>query len=189
HRRNVSINLPIRPISFQPGSTQRFQPHSSAPSALTPKTRTDETSPATQIEVELQYKRRHIFVGTASLYGFLEILETSTLGSTSKGAVMRAFTILASNEQLMARRSSSSPQDWNLITRTTADISEFDYITLARIQLGSISLQQFVDSIPFNTHDEAPTVVVAEAFKNASHMDAEEGRNAGSKARAFRAWL
>ena len=187
-RRNVSINLPIRSISSHPGGTQLTQRQLSASSAPTPKSSPEETSTSVHVEPELQYKHRHMFVGTASLHGFLEILETS-MGSTSKRAIMRAFTILASNEQLMARQGSSSPEDWNLIARITADISEFDYFTLARVQLGSVSLQQFVDSIPFNTHDEAPTVVVVEAFKNASHRDSEEGPQAGSKARAFRRWL
>ena len=189
HRRNVSLNLPIRPISSQLGDTQHTQTQPSASRAPTPEFIYDKMSTAAQIESELQYKHRHVFVGTASLHSFLETLETSPLDSTTKSAVMKAFTILASKEQLMVRQRSSSPEDWNLVTRITADISEFDYITLARVQLGSVSLQHFVDSIPFDTHDAAPTVVVVEAFKNASHMDTEEGCNARSKARAFRTWF
>ena len=188
HRRGVSINLPIRTKSLFPGGGQHAQVQPSAPSAPVPQVGSDETDIAIKIEQELYYKYRHIFVGTASLYSFLEILETSTLGLTSKKAVMRAFIILASKEQLVYRQASSSAEDWDLVTRIIPDTSTFDCLTMARAVIGSISLQQFVDSIPFNVCDEVPIAVVVEAFKNASHIDAVEGPNAWSKARAFRKW-
>jgi hypothetical protein len=140
------------------------------------------------MEQELQYKHRHTFIGTASLHSFLEVLETSSPGTTSKLAIMKAFTILASNEQILFRQTSSSTADWNLVTRITPDISTFDCITLARVQLGSVSLQLFVDLVPFNTRSEAHIALVVDAFKVASHMDTQAGRNTRSKARAFRLW-
>jgi hypothetical protein len=188
HRRGVSINLPIRTTSPHPGDSQHAQAQPSVLTAPVPQVGSDEADIAIKIEQELYYKYRHIFVGTASLYSFLEILETSTLGSTSKKAIMRAFTILASKEQLMYRQASSSAEDWDLVTRIMPDISTFDCLTMCRAVLGSISLQQFVESIPFNICDEAPIVVVVEAFKNASHIDAAEGPSTWNKARAFRKW-
>lgn len=194
HRRNRSVNLPIRPILSQPGGSQQnqFQPPASSAQLLAPRLLApspDELSITVQAELELEYKHRRIFIGTASLHCFLEILETSSLRSTTKLAVMKAFTTLAWKEQLLYRQSSTNPEDWNLVTRVTHDISNFNCVTMSRVLLGSISLQQFVDYIPFNGHDEAPTVVVVEAFKNASHVNAEESHNMESKARAFRRWL
>lgn len=186
HRRILSLNLPIRPCSSQLDRT----PHtpSRPTSFITPASRTvhDAVDAATQTEAELQYKQRHIFVGTVSLHAFLEVLETTTLNTTTKLAVMKGFTALASKEQLRARRDSLDPEDWNLVTRITADITDFDYLVLARVQLGSISLQQFVDAIPFNVFEEVPVTTVVEAFKVASHLDAIESRNTSSKARVFR---
>ncbi|KAF3039411.1 hypothetical protein E8E12_008890 [Didymella heteroderae] len=149
----------------------------------------NEPSIAVQTELELEYKNRHTFIGTASLHDFLDTLETSSLGSTSKLAVMKAFTILASNEQRLYRRNSINPEGWDLVTRITPDVSDFDCVTMARVLLGSISLQLFVDSIPFDINSETPILATVEAFKNASHMDAEQARCGESKARTFRSWL
>ena len=46
-----------------------------------------------------------------------------------------------------------------------------------------------MDSIPFDGSGEAPLGVVVEAFKNASHMDAQEERETGGKKCAFKRWL
>ena len=189
HRRNMSLKLPIRTISSQPENNQLARAPPSARSVLTPTPSSDDANILTQVERDLQYSHRHIFVGTSSLHSFLEVLETPSVGTISRLAVMKAFTTLASNEQLLARQRSSSVTDWSLVTRITSDISTFDYVTLARVQLGSVSLHQFVDLIPFNIRDEAPITVVVEAFKTASHMDAEAGLNVRSKAREFRKWL
>lgn len=192
HRRVLSLNLPIRPSFSQPDSAPPTPAQPSTFIASTPRLSDDEATAAAQIDAELQYKQRHIFVGTASLHAFLEALETSSSETTTKPAVMKAFTALASKEQLMARRSSQNPDDWNLVTRITPDTLDYgySYITLARVQLGSISLQQFLDSIPFHfhhtCHEHAPLVAVVDAFKIASHMDAVESSNSNTKARAFR---
>ena len=42
-------------------------------------------------ERELEYKHRHIFVGTASLDDFLEILEVGPTYTTTKRQVAKAF--------------------------------------------------------------------------------------------------
>lgn len=189
HRRNLSIKLPIPPKSIQLGGVQRNDHQPSAPSTPIPTPTPAETSTATHSLLELQYKYRHIFIGTASLYTFLETLETSSPTTTTLAAIMRAFKNLAAREQLLYRQSSSDPSDWNLITRITPDISDFDCVTLARVQLGSVSLQQFVDSVPSNAAGEVAVEVVVDAFKIASHIDADDGRGAGSKARAFGTWV
>jgi hypothetical protein len=177
HRRNMSLTLPIPVIVSQHVGSQ--------PSHAQP--------PVSQMTVhdalELQYKYRHIFIGTVSLYNFLKTLETSPLRSTTKLSVMKAFTALAYKEQLLCRQSSSSPEDWDLVTRITPRVSDFTTMTLARVQLGSISLQQFVDRIPFDAHNEAPTATIVEAFKNASRMDNEQDGDTENRAHAFRSWL
>ncbi|KAJ4398839.1 hypothetical protein N0V91_009890 [Didymella pomorum] len=134
---------------------------------------------AVQAEGELQYKYRHIFVGTASLDDFLSTLETSTFTSTMKLAVMKAFTALASKEQHLYRRNSINSDKWDLVTRITLDVPEFDCITMAR---------QFLDSIPFDSNGETSLLATVEAFMNASRIDAEL-RCGGNKAQVFRAWL
>ncbi|KAJ4987132.1 hypothetical protein SVAN01_07420 [Stagonosporopsis vannaccii] len=186
HRRILSLNIPIRPSLSQSRAVPHTPAQSSVFVASTPQLNDDEASAGAQMDAELQYKQRHIFVGTASLHTFIDTLEISSSVTTTKTAVMKAFTQLASQEQLMARRSSLNPKDWNLVTRIPADTLDFDYITLARVQLGSVSLQQFVDSIPFNMFEEAPLMTVVEAFKIASHLDAMESRDTNSKASAFR---
>ena len=184
HRRGVPLNLPVRPILPHPGDNQLGLAQPSFANAPISRVIPEETVTTIEVEQELQYKHRHIFVGTASLHNFLEVVET-TQDSITKYAVMKAFTILAAKEQLIYRQASSTTEDWNLVTRITPDIASFDCLIMSRLVLGSISLQQFVDSIPFDACDKAPIVVVVEAFKNASHMEAAEDRIAGSKARAF----
>ncbi|KAG9198200.1 hypothetical protein G6514_010416 [Epicoccum nigrum] len=192
HRRNISLKMPIRVSSAQSSGDQH---RSSTSNISTPHVRlTNSTSTTTiETEAELHYKQRHIFVGTASLFSFLSVLETSPFGYTTRTAVLRAFTLLAAKEQQLARQRSQSPADWHLVSRITADnITDWDYLVLARVQLGSISLQQFVDSIPFGEGqegEEASLVVVVEAFKNASHVDAMEDGTAGRRAGALREWL
>lgn len=187
HRRNVSLKVPIRVTSSQSSGDQH---HPSASTASTPHARPDPSATAPQTEAELHYKQRHIFVGTASLFSFLSVLETSPFGYTTRAAVLRAFTLLAAKEQQLARQRSQSPANWHLVSRITADnITDWDYLVLARVQLGSVSLQQFVDSIPFGEGEEASLVVVVDAFKNASHVDVEGERGEGRQAGALRGWL
>lgn len=189
HRRNISLNVPIRPTLAHSDSYQQVNKRWSTSTTIVTQACLEEPFTPTRTEAELQYKHRHIFVGTASLHSFLSLLETSPFGGVSRHAIMKAYTHLASKEQLLARQRSQSNDDWHLVTRITADISEFDYITLARVQLGSVSLQHFVDAIPFDRRGEAPLAVVVEAFKNASHVDAEEDRENGGKQSTFRRWL
>ncbi|KAF1927195.1 uncharacterized protein M421DRAFT_36928, partial [Didymella exigua CBS 183.55] len=177
HRRNRSVNLPVRPLPSRPESIQHTQFQPPAPQITV------------QAALELQYKYRHIFIGTASLYDFLKTLETSSLGLTTKLAVMKSYLSLASKEQFLCRQNSSSPEDWDLVTRITPKISDFTPFTLARVQLGSVSLQKFVDRIPFDMYDKVPTATIVEAFKNASLMDAEEDGDTENRAHAFRSWL
>jgi hypothetical protein len=174
------MTLTIPKIVSQVGGSQQIQVQAATP---------DKPSIAAQAELELQYKYRHIFIGTASLHDLLDTLDISTLTSTTKLAVMKAFVALASKEQRLYRRNSINPDDWDLVTRITSAVSDFDCITMARVRVGSITLQQFVDSIPFDSNDETSLLATVEGFKNASRMDAEQGRCGGSKAQVFRAWL
>lgn len=180
HGRNTSMTLTIPKIVSQVGGSQQTQVQAATP---------DKPSIAAQAELELQYKYRHIFIGTASLHDLLDTLDLSTLTSTTKLAVMKAFVALASKEQRLYRRNSINPDDWDLVTRITSAVSDFDCITMARVRVGSITLQQFVDSIPFDSNDETSLLATVEGFKNASRMDAEQGRCGGSKTQVFRAWL
>ncbi|CAN9471713.1 unnamed protein product [Alternaria alternata] len=157
--------------------------------AAYPATKSD-TWPAE--ERDLEYKHRHTFIGTASLDDFIEILEISKTHTTTKGAVARAFVQLASAEQLYARQCSTRNNGWELITPTSLtvmDVTSVDYIVQLRVKLGSITLRQFLDLIPFDEDDEAAAVHVVEAFSIASHMDTTAAIGTISKAKAFRSWL
>ncbi|KAF2997978.1 hypothetical protein E8E13_006615 [Curvularia kusanoi] len=190
HRRNLSLKMPIRLSSPQSTDNQQALKRLSSLSTSSSYASPTNLPPAAQNAAELRYKQRHIFVGTASLSAFLGALETSPFGYTTRLSVMRAFTLLASKEQQLARQRSTSHEDWNLISRITPETSDFDnYTFLARVQLGSVSLQRFVDSIPFGERDEASLVVVVEAFKNAAHVDAQEESGNGGEALEFKRWL
>ncbi|KAF2799695.1 hypothetical protein K505DRAFT_230443, partial [Melanomma pulvis-pyrius CBS 109.77] len=183
HRRKISLALPIkvRPV--------RHQIPLPAP---TPPTVPEKTAPASsQVERELEYQHRHTFIGTASLDDFLEVLELSQDHTTTKSKVAKAFVILASTEQLLARQSSSHGTGWELVSRITPDVSSghTDYLTQALVKLGSITLRQFLELIPFNDKDETAAMSVVEAFCGASHLDKTVGSGTGSKAKAFRSWL
>jgi hypothetical protein len=69
------------------------------------------------------------------------------------------------------------------------DVTSVDYIVQLRVKLGSITLRQFLDLIPFDEDDEAAAVHVVEAFSIASHMDTTAAIGTISKAKAFRSWL
>jgi hypothetical protein len=64
-----------------------------------------------------------------------------------------------------------------------------DYVVQLRVKLGSITLRQFLDMVPFDEGDEVAAMRVIEAFSAASHMDAKAGVGTKSKARAFRKWI
>lgn len=189
HRRKVSLRIPVRPATSQPDRSQTTPSSPAVTNTLAPTLELETTRSATQTELLLQYKYRHIFIGTASLYTFLALLETlpTRPTTTSKSTVMKAFATLASTEQLTFRQASSSTEDWNLVTRITPDICVFDCVTLARVQLGSVSLGQFLELVPFGEGEQVEMKAVVEAWKNASFVDAEAGLNNRSKARAFRA--
>lgn len=88
HRRKVSLKLPIN-VS----SSQRSYPHPSTQHthSLSISTEDSAVAPYEAEECELEYKHRHIFVGTASLDDFLEILEVGHTYTTTKRQVAKAF--------------------------------------------------------------------------------------------------
>jgi hypothetical protein len=159
----------------------------------TPRVRAPEKSgpEATlrQKERDLEYKHRHTFIGTASLDDFLEVLDVSEEHTTTKAAVGKAFLILASSERLLARQASSTAAGWDLVSRTIPDVVNTDYVIQAHVKLGSITLWQFLELIPFDEQEEAGSMSVVEAFSAASHMDSKAGVGAGSKAKVFRSWM
>jgi hypothetical protein len=189
HRRKVSLNLPVR---HKAANSRTFQfPSPKSRWASAPCQALNQTAGATfaQEERELEYKHRHTFIGTASLDIFLEILELSASHTVTTSAVVKAFTTLASNEQMLARQSSSKKDGWDVVSRIVLDAQAPDYIAQTHIKLGSITLRQFLDLIPFDSNERCDAMAVLGAFCAASHMDKKAGTSTGSKARAFRSWM
>ncbi|KAL5396307.1 hypothetical protein PMIN02_003343 [Paraphaeosphaeria minitans] len=171
HRRKVSLKLPINVATPQRAYARpSTQPTQSAYAS------TEDSAVALYEaeERELEYKHRHIFIGTASLDDFLEILEVTPTYTTSKRQAVKAFGILACAEQVHARQSSNSSDD---------------YLTEAHVKLGSISLGKFLGKIPFDDKGDVAAMKVVEAFCLASHLDGEATYGAQFKAKAFRSWF
>lgn len=194
HQRRISLGLPIKAPNAQP---ETHQPPISLPSGprsapLSRPNRASEIPSPTalsQQERDLEYKHRHTFIGTASLDDFLEVLEVSPTHMATKAAVAKAFIILAASERLLARQASSNPAGWDLVPRVTPDVPNYDYVAQAHVRLGSITLWQFLELMPFDEREEAGAMSVVEAFSAASHMDAKAGVGIANKARAFRSWM
>jgi hypothetical protein len=199
HERRISLGIPLKPAIAQEG-LQRSKfgslidtPPQTPKTPRTPRQRAPEKSGPTatlrQKERDLEYKHRHTFIGTASLDDFLEVLEVSQEHTTTKAAVGKAFLILASSERLLARQASSTASGWDLVSRTIPDVVNTDYVIQAHVKLGSITLWQFLELIPFDDQEEAGAMSVVEAYSAASHMDSKAGVGATSKAKAFRTWM
>ncbi|KAH8731560.1 hypothetical protein GQ44DRAFT_604639 [Phaeosphaeriaceae sp. PMI808] len=198
--RRISLGIPIKGAIAQAEGLQRSKfgtlldtPPQTPKTPRTPRTRAPEKSgPAAtlrQKERDLEYKHRHTFIGTASLDDFLEVLEVSQDHTTTKAAVGKAFLVLASSERLLARQASSTAVGWDLVSRTIPDVVNTDYVVQAHVKLGSITLWQFLDLIPFDDQEETGAMNVVEAYSAASHMDSKAGVGATSKAKAFRSWM
>jgi hypothetical protein len=199
HERRVSIGIPLKPAVANEG-LQRSKfgslidtPPQTPKTPRTPRNRAPEKSgPAAtlrQKERDLEYKHRHTFIGTASLDDFLEVLDVSQEHTTTKAAVGKAFLILASSERLLARQASTTTSGWDLVSRTIPDVVNTDYVVQAHVKLGSITLWQFLELIPFDEQEEAGAMSVVEAYSAASHMDSKAGVGATSKAKTFRTWM
>lgn len=197
HRRKISLKIPINTPTRRAETAQHFNQSSwngSPRRSIVANSRALVTSnnparPLTHEERELEYKHRHTFIGTTSLDDFLEALEVSPTHTTTKEALARVFISLASNEQIHARQSSTKTEGWELVPRVTPDISSIDYVAQLQVKLGSITLRQFLDMIPFDEKDDVGALCVVEAFSAASHLDAQAGIGTGRKARAFRTWM
>jgi hypothetical protein len=200
HERRISLGIPLKAAITQTDGIQRSKfgslmdtPPQTPKTPRTPRARAPEKSgPAAtlrQKERDLEYKHRHTFIGTASLDDFLEVLDVSEDHTTTKAAVGKAFLILASSERLLARQASSTSTGWDLVSRTIPDVVNTDYVVQAHVKLGSITLWQFLDLIPFNDEEEAGAMSVVEAYSAASHMDSKAGVGATSKAKTFRSWM
>ncbi|KAJ4291960.1 hypothetical protein N0V90_009858 [Kalmusia sp. IMI 367209] len=186
HRRKVSLKLPVNVRKPQHGPPPL--------KTLTPSPVLDEDTLALyeREERELEYKHRHIFIGTASLDDFLEILEVHpSTYITTKRQVTKAFGILACAEQVQARQSSISSAGWNFVTRITSDdiLTRTDYLTESHVKLGSISLGKFIAKIPFDDKEEIDATKVVDAFCLASRLDGEATYGSQSKAKAFRIFM
>lgn len=142
-----------------------------------------------QREKELEYIHRRIFVGTASLDDLLEFLDLSSGHTTTRHAVVKAFIMLSSNEQIHMRQRSSRERGWDLVTRINPNDADAGHVVQGRVKLGSITLQRFLDLIPFDAKDEVAAIHAVEAFMAASHIDRQAGSSDDSKGRAFRSWM
>ncbi|CAI6336456.1 unnamed protein product [Periconia digitata] len=184
HRRKMSFKFPVK-------ATTSTSVDSSEDSSVQNSAFSEEALSLLEIEErDLEYKHRHTFVGTASLDDFLDRLEFSATYRTVKSTVIKAFVHLASTEQVLARQSSPNPNGWEFVQRTVLDTTpptSDDYILQSQVRLGIISLQRFLDMIPWDDKDQADTVNVVDAFCAASHLDQTLSRE--SKARAFRSWM
>jgi hypothetical protein len=88
HLRKVSLKLPVNISTPQRANARRTTQHTHIPSVSTE----DGIVPCYDAEErELEYQHRHIFVGTASLDDFLEILEITPAYNTTKRQVVKAF--------------------------------------------------------------------------------------------------
>ena len=183
HRRRISLGLPINTHQSQHCLSQR----SPSPSTIFEQ----DPSASVREECELEYQHRHTFIGTASLDDFLELLELSPDYMTNKTLVSKAFVHLASTEQRFVRQSSSLATGWELVSRITPNITTggVDYLTQAHVKLGSVTLRQFLELIPFDENGGTGSMAVVEAFCAASHLDKNTEIRSESKAKAFRAWM
>lgn len=194
HRRRVSLKLPVKPQTSELGTLHRInQPdvgtHNMSQHQLGTAVDRETLTPE---ERDLEYKHRHTFIGTGSLDDFLELLEISSARVATQSATARAFVQLASAEQLYARQCSRRPGGWELVSRTTLDVMDVtsvDYVVQLQVKLGSITLRQFLDMIPFDENSEVAATRVIEAFSAASHIDAKANMDKKNKARAFRSWI
>jgi hypothetical protein len=143
-------------------------------------------------EREMEYQHRHIFLGTASLDEFLGLLEISSSHRVTQRAVVRAFVQLASVEQLYARQYSTKLDKWGLVARTTPDykdLASVDYVLQSRVKLGSITLRQLLDMVPFDQDNAVAVTKVIDAFSAASHLDVKTNMDITNKGRALRSWI
>ena len=191
HQRRISLGLPIKAATGLADEPTQLSPppQYAPPSRPTSSSRKIAAPSLIQQERELEYKHRHTFIGTASLDDFLEVLDVTPTHTTTKAGVIKAFLLLASSERLLARQASLTPGGWGLVSRTTSDTVNNDYVEQAHAKLGAIVLRQFLDLIPFDEDEEASALSVVEAFSAASHLDAKASTGNGSKAKAFRSWL
>lgn len=190
HRRKISLNLPVNTCVIKTDDgLQHSNPGSwavSPQSTVKQGSVTNSTTALSAEERELEYKHRYTFIGIGSLDDFLEILEITPARTTSRDAAAKAFVHLAANEQRLARQHSTKLQGWELVPRITPDVPTGDYVAQHQVKLGSITLRQFLDLIPFGDSTEIPAMCVVEAFLAACHLD---GRVMGDKARLFRRWM
>ena len=197
HRHKISLNLPVKvQIAQSETSAQRKLPDLSfwaeSPHHLQTAPGTAMTSTLTPDERDLEYKHRRTFIGTGSLDDFLELLEVSDTYLTTQNAVVGAFVQLSSAEQIYARQFSTEPDGWELVSRVkldVMDVASIDYVIQLQVKLGSITLRQFLDMIPFDKNKQAAAMQVVEAFSAASHMDAKTTMGTTTKARWFRSWI
>ncbi|RAR09072.1 hypothetical protein DDE82_001983 [Stemphylium lycopersici] len=194
HHRRVSLKLPVKPQSSGLGTLHWInQPDVGNRNMSSHQLHTAvDRDILTSEEQDLEYKHRHMFIGTGSLDDFLDLLEISSARVATQSATARAFVQLASAEQLYARQCSSRPEGWELVSRTTLDVMDVtsvDYVVQLQVKLGSITLRQFLDMIPFDENNEVAATQVIKAFSAASYIDAKANMGMENKARAFRSWI
>jgi DNA gyrase/topoisomerase IV subunit B len=161
-----------------------------------PAQKEEQVSPAlARAERELAFLHNNTFIGTTSLSDFLNTLETSTCPPfvTLSSAIIRAFSELAAKEEKYARSQSKTTVElpaWDNMRKVDTETPDFDFVSLARVKLGTVSLAEFLEEIRKGQQVKDWSVglpwVVA-VFEKLAQKDME--REANGKAKALRRWL
>lgn len=202
HRRQTSIRrLPLPVTHTVP-----------KPLKLTIKSATDDFVHENFIETfvknrGMEYLHRNIFLGITSLNTFLDHLEADFICkckqkpkllltehqvcycpiTVTRHNIIQAFSTLAEKEQTLVRSMSPNREGWDLVHPIELTDDDVDITALTRIQLGSITLGEFLESLGL-VEREVPTAIkyVVKAFERACRIDMMRQRNRGSKAEAYR---
>ncbi|KAF1995597.1 hypothetical protein P154DRAFT_580659 [Amniculicola lignicola CBS 123094] len=160
HRRVLSLDSSALPIKKKFSPPASYAPHKST------KSNEESASVLGKKEGELEHKRRHTFIGTASLDNFLSSLSLPPPPPyiTTKTRAKKAFIALTAVEQQFARQPSDMPGGWELVSRITQGMNAENYVTQAQINLGAISLQQFLGMARFDEGDAQRWLVLCKRF-------------------------
>jgi hypothetical protein len=155
----------------------------------------------------LEYLHRNIFLGTTSLNTFLENLPMTFTCScplrnkatrgindtcpcpimTTKKDITSTFSALAKKEQEFMRSKSQNREGWDLLREIDLACENNSVVSLARIQLGSIMLGEFLDYVgPEGREGTVSVKAVAKAFEKACRTDRKREWDSSSKAAAYR---
>lgn len=189
HRRTQSLKLPIL-INLPPATERALSPQKSRKRARIEEAEVDEgEGDIQQAERLLQYIHQRIFIGTASLDNFLDVLElcpsetaTPYIPTTTLPGIRKAFSIVASTEQTHIRQQIQHSQvlqrlgmteNWTLLRRINPEAHNRDHLSQAHIKIGCISLYEFLEYVGGGYGDEERIRVtkVVRAWERAARRD------------------